>query len=249
MIQSMVCSNKMKIHILTIFPDFFKSPFEASILKRAIEKGLVNVHLYDIRTFTTDKHSQVDDYPYGGGPGMIMKPEPLFSCIEHVMASIDENESKELIFLTPQGRQYNQACTAEFVRIDNLILLCGHYKGIDERVREYWSMTEISLGDFVMSGGEPAAIAVIDSVVRLLPGVINDMNSAMTDSFYEDNILDYPHYTRPEEFRGMRVPSVLVSGNHAEISNWRRRKSLERTFKYRKDLLSNEDINELNDET
>ena len=249
MIQSMVCSNKMKIHILTIFPDFFKSPFESSILKRAIEKGLVNVHLYDIRTFTTDKHSQVDDYPYGGGPGMIMKPEPLFSCIEHVMASIDKNESKELIFLTPQGRRYNQAYTAEFVRIDNLILLCGHYKGIDERVREYWSMTEISLGDFVMSGGEPAAIAVIDSVVRLLPGVINDMNSAMTDSFYEDNILDYPHYTRPEEFRGMRVPSVLVSGNHAEISNWRRRKSLERTFKYRKDLLSNEDINELNDET
>ncbi|MBN1153727.1 tRNA (guanosine(37)-N1)-methyltransferase TrmD [candidate division KSB1 bacterium] len=238
----------MNIHILTIFPEFFKSALETSILKRAIERELVVVDLYDIRAFTTDKHSQVDDYPYGGGPGMIMKPEPIFKCIEHVLSNIDEAETRELVFLTPQGRHYDQNIATDFIRVDHLILLCGHYKGIDERVREYWSMREISLGDFVMSGGEPAAIAIIDSVVRLLPGVLSDINSAVTDSFYENNLLDCPHYTRPEEFRGMKVPSVLISGNHAEIANWRRRKSLERTFKYRKDLLSDEDIKELNDE-
>jgi len=244
----MVCLSDMKIHILTIFPDFFSSPLETSILKKAIDNMAVSVHIYDIRAFTTDKHNQVDDYPYGGGPGMIMKPEPVFRCIEHVLSSIDENESKKLIFLTPQGEQYNQKTAQELVHIENLIFLCGHYKGIDERIREFFEMSEISLGDFVMSGGEFPAIAIIDSIVRLLPGVISDINSATTDSFYDDNLLDCPQYTRPEEYRGMKVPSILLSGHHAEIAKWRKKKSLERTLKYRKDLLSNEDLEELNDE-
>lgn len=225
-------------------------PFQESIIKRALEKKLINIDIYDLRSFTKDKHHQIDDYPYGGGPGMILKPEPIFVCIDHILDKISPDESRRLIFLTPQGKTYNQQHAKKLSSEQNLIFLCGHYKGIDQRVRDYWDFEEISIGDYVLTGGELPALVVIDSVVRLIPGVISDINSAETDSFY-NNMLDCPYYTRPEIFRDLKVPSVLLSGNHAEIEKWRKQKSLEITLERRQDLiLKNENImtNKNNDE-
>ncbi|MDW7680879.1 MAG: tRNA (guanosine(37)-N1)-methyltransferase TrmD [bacterium] len=225
----------MKIHIITAFPDLLKGPLDESIIRRGQEKQLVEILIHNLRDYSEDKHKRVDDYPYGGAPGMILKPEPIFNCIEAVLNQY-RIESPQLIFLTPQGKTYNQARAIELAQQEQLIFLCGHYKGIDERVRLYWQMEEISIGDYVLTGGELPALVIIDSVIRLIPGVISDLNSAKTDSFYE-NKLDSPYYTRPEIFRNMKVPEVLLSGHHAEIKKWQQQQALERTMTLRRDLL------------
>ena len=232
----------MKIHIITVFPDLLQSPLDESIIKRSQEKQLVEIFIHNLRDYSEDKHKHVDDYPYGGSPGMILKPEPIFSCIESVIEQFKICEPR-LIFLTPQGQKFVQSKAIELSQQDNLIFLCGHYKGVDERVREYWKMDEISIGDYVLTGGELPALVVIDSIVRLIPGVISDINSAKTDSFYQ-NRLDCPYYTRPENFRGMKVPEVLLSGHHAEIKKWQEKQSMERTKTIRKDLIESNDLNE-----
>ena len=232
----------MKIHIITVFPDLLRSPLDESIIKRSQEKQLVEIFIHNLRNYSEDKHNRVDDYPYGGSPGMILKPEPLFNCIESVIEQFEISEPR-LIFLTPQGQKFTQAKAIELSQQDNLIFLCGHYKGVDERVREYWKMDEISIGDYVLTGGELPALIIIDSVIRLIPGVISNINSAKTDSFYQ-NRLDCPYYTRPENYRGMKVPQVLLSGHHAEIKKWQEQKSLERTKKIREDLIGYNEENE-----
>ncbi|MBN1482028.1 tRNA (guanosine(37)-N1)-methyltransferase TrmD [candidate division KSB1 bacterium] len=223
----------MHIHVITAFPKMFDGFLSESILKRAIEKQSVKIHLHHIRDYATDKHQQIDDYPYGGGPGMILKPDPIFRCIESVFAQYDLPDKVTL--LTPSGSRYDQQKAVEMSLRNALVLLCGHYKGIDQRVIDELVDEEISIGDYVITGGELAAMIIIDSVVRLLPGVIGDIDSAVTDSF-QTGLLDHPHYTRPETFRGKKVPSVLVSGNHGEIENWRQKKALEITKARRYDL-------------
>jgi tRNA (guanine37-N1)-methyltransferase len=225
----------MQIHLVTAFPKFFESPLGESMIKRARQKEIVQIHLHDLRDFTTDKHRSVDDYPYGGGPGMIMKPEPFFSCVDHLRTQYGAADAP-VILLSPQGEKFSQARANALAQKDALIFLCGHYKGIDERVHQYLATEEISIGDYVLTGGELAALVVIDAVVRLLPGVLGDLDSAVGDSF-QTGLLDYPHYTRPEEFRGYRVPEVLLSGHHARIAAWRQEQALERTRKRRSDLL------------
>lgn len=226
----------MKIHVITAFPNLFVGPLDESIIKRAREKQLVEIYLHDLRDYSNDRHRRIDDYPYGGGPGMILKPEPIFNCIESVLERY-QIHNPYMIYLTPQGQRYNQAKAKELAQQEHLILLCGHYKGVDERVREFWQMDEISIGDYVLTGGELPALVIIDSVVRLIPGAISDLDSAKTDSFYQ-NLLDCPYYTRPEVFRGMAVPSVLLSGHHAEIEKWRKNEAIKRTLKVRPDLLN-----------
>ena len=235
----------MKIHIITAFPNLFVGPLDESIIKRSREKKLVEIFIHDLRQFSADKHHRIDDYPYGGGPGMILKPEPIFNCIESVLETY-QVRAPNLIFLTPQGQRYTQSKAIALSKKDHLIFLCGHYKGVDERIREYWNMDEISIGDYVLTGGELPALVVIDSVIRLIPGVINDLDSAKTDSFYQ-NMLDCPYYTRPEIFRGKAVPEVLLSGHHAEIEKWRNSEALKRTLKVRPDLTENDNEN-INDE-
>ncbi len=215
-----------------MFPEFFTQALGVSILGLAQERGLVAYRTIDIRGFAADRHRVCDDTPYGGGPGMVMKPEPLVAAIESVRA---DDPGAWVILLSPRGRTYRQDVARELASRTHLALVCGHYKDIDERVRSFID-DDISLGDFILSGGEAAALAVIDSVVRLLPGAISDPESAERDSF-ENGLLDHPHYTRPEEFRGMRVPEVLRSGNHAKIAQWRRRQALRLTKRYRPDLL------------
>ncbi|MDZ7261077.1 MAG: tRNA (guanosine(37)-N1)-methyltransferase TrmD [candidate division KSB1 bacterium] len=217
----------MDIHIITAFPELVQAPLNESMLKRAQAKGLVTFHIHDLRDYTTDKHRQIDDYPYGGGPGMILKPEPFFRCVEHILSQ-QPTEKPRIIFLTPQGEIYSQQKAQELAQCQLLIFLCGHYKGVDERVREYLATDEISIGNYVLTGGELPALVIIDSVVRLIPGVMSDYASAATDSF-QGPLFDYPHYTRPENFRGMKVPEVLLSGHHARIEQWRQQKALERT--------------------
>ena len=225
----------MKIHVITAFPELLRGPLDESIIKRAREKKLVEIFIHDLRQYSADKHHRIDDYPYGGGPGMILKPEPIFTCIESILELYQISEPN-LIFLTPQGSKYTQSKAIELAAKSHLIFLCGHYKSIDERVREYWKMDEISIGDYVLTGGELPALVVIDSVVRLIPGVISDLDSAKTDSFYQ-NMLDCPYYTRPEVFRDMAVPQVLLSGHHAEIEKWRKAEALKRTIEKRPDLI------------
>ncbi len=225
----------MKIHIVTTFPKFFESPLDESMMKRARQREVVQIHVHDLRNFTTDKHRSVDDYPYGGGPGMIMKPEPFFACVEHIRAEHDLSGAR-VILLSPQGETFSQKKANELAQEPALIFLCGHYKGIDERVPQYLATEELSIGDYVLTGGELPALVVIDAVVRLLPGVLGDLDSAVGDSF-QTGMLDYPHYTRPEEFRGWRVPEVLLSGHHARIAQWRREQAEERTRERRADLL------------
>ncbi len=224
----------MRIDIVTGLPKLLESPLQESILRRAQEKGKVEIVVTDLRRFAHDKHQTIDDTPYGGGSGMILKPEPIFECIESLKA---DRQYDEIILLTPDGEQFNQGLANELSLKENLLLVCGHYKGVDERVREALITREISIGDYVLTGGELAAAVVTDAIVRLVPGVLNDSESALSDSF-QDGLLGSPHYTRPPEYRGIKVPEVLLSGNHAEIEKWRQEQRLERTRKRRKDLLN-----------
>ncbi len=223
----------MNIHVLSLFPDMFEGVFGSSILKKAQEKGAVQMNVTDFRSFSQNKHNQVDDYPYGGGAGMVLKPEPLFHAVEDLVA---QGKKPRIILMCPQGERYDQKKAEELAKEEDLIFLCGHYEGYDERIREYLVTDEISIGDFVLTGGELAAMTVIDSVVRLLPGVLGQEASHVNDSF-STGLLEHPHYTRPADFRGMKVPDVLMSGNHAKIEQWRMEQSLKRTFERRPDLL------------
>jgi tRNA (guanine37-N1)-methyltransferase len=224
----------MQIDILTIFPEMFDGPFNHSIIKRSVEKGLVQINIVNIRDFATNKHRRVDDYPYGGGSGMVMMIEPIATCIESLKAKTNYSE---IIYLSPDGKLLNQKTANYLSTCDNLILLCGHYKGIDERIRERYITLEISIGDYVLSGGELAAAVLTDSIVRLIPGVLNDETSALSDSF-QDDLISPPVYTRPADFKGMKVPDILLSGNDKEIYNWRLNKSLERTKHRRPDIYN-----------
>lgn len=223
----------MRIDIITIFPEMFNGPFSHSIVKRGIDKGLAEIHLHDLRTFTTDKHRSVDDYAFGGGAGMVMSIEPIAKCIEQLKA---ERHYDEIIFLTPDGELLNQNISNELSLNGNLIMLCGHYKGVDERVREHYITREISIGDYVLSGGELGAAVLTDSIIRLIPGVLGDETSALSDSF-QNNLLSPPVYTRPREFNGMKVPDILLSGHQAKIDQWKLDQALERTQKRRPGLL------------
>lgn len=225
----------MQFHIVTGFPRLFAGPMGESIIKRALDRQFVEIFVHDLRDFTTDKHRSIDDYPYGGGPGMILKPEPIFACVGHIQETYQLSPAK-VILMSPQGATFNQRRANELVREAALILICGHYKGVDERVREFLVTEELSIGDYVVTGGELPAMVVIDAVVRLIPGVLGDLDSAIGDSF-QQNSLDYPHYTRPEEFRGHRVPEVLISGHHAKIAEWRKTMAEARTRERRADLL------------
>ncbi|GAA3350328.1 MULTISPECIES: tRNA (guanosine(37)-N1)-methyltransferase TrmD [Lysinibacillus] len=222
----------MNIHVLSLFPDMFSGVFGASILKKAQEKNAVKLEVTDIRTFSGNKHNQVDDYPYGGGAGMVLKPEPMFSAVEAICAG----KQPRIILMCPQGERFTQKKAEELSQEKELVFLCGHYEGYDERIRQHLVTDEISIGDFVLTGGELGAMTVIDSVVRLLPGVLGQEDSHIQDSF-STGLLEHPHYTRPAEFRGMKVPDVLLSGNHAKIEQWREEQSLKRTFERRPDLL------------
>ena len=223
----------MRIDILTVVPELLQSPLNESILKRAQQKGLVEIHIHNIRDYTFDKHRQVDDYPFGGEAGMVMKPEPIFRCVEALQA---ERSYDEIIYTSPDGVRYDQHESTRLSTLENIVILCGHYKGIDYRVREHLITREISIGDYVLTGGELAAAIIADSVIRIIPGAIGDEASALTDSF-QDNLLAPPVYTRPAEFRGWRVPDVLLSGNFAEIDKWQEQQALERTERLRPDLL------------
>jgi tRNA (guanine37-N1)-methyltransferase len=228
----------MHIDILTLFPEMFDSPFSTSILKRAIERKLVSVSLHNIRDHTHDKHHTVDDYAYGGGAGMILKPEPIFEAVESIKSGYANQESSRLpvILLTPQGRRFCQEIAHELSLYSRLILICGRYEGVDERVREHLVTDEISIGDYVLSGGELAAMVVVDAVVRLLPGVLGSEASAADDS-HATGLLEYRQYTRPAVYRGWSVPEVLLSGDHAQIAKWRREQAIQRTMERRPELL------------
>ncbi len=225
----------MRVDILTLFPQMFESSLGCSILKRAQEAGLLEIALTDIRDFATDNYRKVDDKPYGGGPGMVMMPGPVFDCFEHVQKL--SLEKGRVILLTPQGQKFDQKKAVELSREKRLILIAGKYEGFDERIRIGLDAEQISIGDYVLNGGELAAMVIIDAVVRLLPGALGDEDSAQDDSFSE-GLLEYPQYTRPEVFRGMKVPEILLSGDHAKIAEWRRQQALERTKKWRPDLLN-----------
>ncbi|MFN2393334.1 MAG: tRNA (guanosine(37)-N1)-methyltransferase TrmD [Pyrinomonadaceae bacterium] len=234
----------MKIDVLTIFPEFFREVFDFGIIRRAKLAGIVEINIHDLREFTNDKHRMVDDRPFGGGDGMVLKCEPIFAAIENLIGTSErENypQGTKVILLSPQGRVFKQSVAGEFAaEAKHIILICGRYEGVDERVNDALVTDEISIGDYVLSGGEPAAIVLVDAIVRLLPNALGSETSAANDSF-SNNLLDCPHYTRPPEFLGMRVPEILLNGNHAEIEKWRREKALEKTKKIRKDLLEGVD--------
>ena len=223
----------MQIDILTLFPDMFEGPFSQSILKRAKEKGVVTINLHDIREYSANKHKTVDDYPFGGGAGMVMMIEPVARCIESLK---EKTHYDEVIYMSPDGELLTQKVANRLSGMKNIILLCGHYKGIDERIREHLVTREISIGDYVLSGGELAAAVLTDAVVRLMPGVLNDETSALSDSF-QDDLISPPTYTRPSDFRGWKVPDVLLSGNDKEIAKWKHERSVERTRQRRPGLL------------
>ena len=229
----------MHFNIFTLFPGMFQGPFTESILKRAQERNLLTIELHDIRAATTDKHHMVDDYPYGGGAGMVMKPDPIFAAVEAV------HQGAPIILLTPQGRLFNQEIARELAQETRITLLCGHYEGIDERVNEHLITDEISIGDYVLTGGEIGAMIVVDAVSRLLPGVLTE--GSTDDESHSNNLLEYPQYTRPAEFRGWRVPDVLLSGNHAQIARWRRKESLRKTRQRRPDLFAKVDVSSKQD--
>lgn len=227
----------MQIEILTIFPEMFQGPFDQSIVKRAREKGHITINILNIRDFSTNKHKRVDDYPYGGGSGMVMMIEPIAACIEYLQA---QRSYDEVIYLSPDGILLDQKTANHLSTRGNLILLCGHYKGIDERIREKYITMEISIGNYVLSGGELAAAVLTDAIVRLIPGVLNDETSALSDSF-QDDLISPPVYTRPADFKGMKVPDILLSGNDKEIYNWRLTKAIERTRERRPGIYGHED--------
>lgn len=225
--------GKMRIDIITVLPELIKSPFEASILKRAIEKGLVEIHFHNLREYTTGNYKTVDDYQFGGGAGMVMMIEPIDKCISKLTS---ERTYDEVIYMTPDGERLNQKIANTLSLKGNLIILCGHYKGVDQRVRDHFITREISIGDYVLSGGELGAAVLCDTIIRLLPGVLNNETSALTDSF-QDNLLAPPVYTRPAEYNGWKVPDILLGGNFGEIEKWRENKAYERTKELRPDLL------------
>ena len=223
----------VRIDILTVLPGLLKGPFSESIIKRGIEKGLVNVHIHDIREYSKDKHKKVDDAPFGGAAGMVLAIQPLHDAITHLQS---EREYDEVIFLTPDGERLNQGRVNHLSLCGNILMICGHYKGIDERIREHFVTLELSIGDYVLSGGELAAAVLTDALVRLVPGVIGDETSALTDSF-QDGLLAPPVYTRPAEYNGWKIPEVLLSGNHDEIRKWEEEQAIKRTKDRRPDLL------------
>ncbi|HTC22604.1 MAG TPA: tRNA (guanosine(37)-N1)-methyltransferase TrmD [bacterium] len=228
-----------RIDILTLFPDYFQGPFTVSMVKRALAKKAVDIRLHDLRKFTTDKHHTADDVPYGGGAGMVMKPEPLIKALSTLKRG---RKKVKTLLMSPQGKRLDHPMVLELSREKNLLLVCGHYEGLDERVMKSID-GEVSLGDFVMTGGEPAAAVIVDSLVRFLPGVVGQRESVEKDSFF-NGLLDYPHYTRPRFFKGMPVPEVLLSGNHARIDRWRKKESLKNTLAKRPDLLERLDLSE-----
>jgi len=223
----------MRIDIVTVLPELIKSPFEASILKRAIDKGLVEVHLHNLRDYASNRYKQVDDYAFGGGAGMVLMPEPLDRCLADLSSA---REYDEIIYMTPDGKRLNQQMANHLSLKENLLILCGHYKGIDQRIRDLWVTKEISIGDYVLSGGELGAAVLSDAIIRLIPGVLNDETSALTDTF-QDNLLAPPVYTRPRKFKGMDVPEVLLSGDFNKIEAWREAEAYRRTQELRPDLL------------
>ena len=230
----------MKINILTIFPEFFREVFDFGIIRRAKLAKIVGINIHDLRDFTDDKHRMVDDRPFGGGDGMVLQAQPIFAAIENLVGTCErENypDGTKVILLSPQGRVFKQAVAKEFAaEANHIVLICGRYEGVDERVNEALVTDEVSIGDYVLSGGEPAAIVVVDAITRLLPNALGSETSAENDSF-SDGLLDCPHYTRPADFRGMQVPEVLLNGNHAEIEKWRKEKAFEKTRLNREDLL------------
>jgi tRNA (guanine37-N1)-methyltransferase len=248
----------MKIDILTIFPDFFRGPLDYGIVRRARETGLVEINIHDLRAFTKDKHRTVDDRPFGGGEGMVLKPEPIFECLESFgdvaphEARLASGAKQSIILLSAQGRRLEQMLAAELSALDRIVLICGRYEGVDERISEHLADREVSIGDYVLSGGELGAAVIVDTITRLIPGAVGNQNSTRQESFTEHaeltgdgpsstcasgGLLDYPHYTRPADFRGMAVPEVLVNGNHDQIRSWRRKAALAKTLRNRPDLL------------
>jgi tRNA (guanine37-N1)-methyltransferase len=228
--------SKLRIDILTLFPEMFTGVLGASILSRAEEKGIVQYRTINYRQYAQNKHQQVDDYPYGGGGGMVLKPEPIFLALEDLLSGVADSQPR-VILTCPQGKRYNQQLADELAKEQHLIFICGHYEGYDERIRQYLVTDEISIGDYVLTGGELPTMVMIDSIVRLREGALGNETSAKTDSF-SSGLLEYPHYTRPAEFRGMKVPDVLLSGHHERIDQWRRKQALYRTWKLRPDLLA-----------
>jgi len=222
-------------HVVTIFPDSFRGPFEYGVIQKARESGRVEIRIHDLRNWTKDRHRTVDDRPFGGGEGMLLKPEPLFDAVESIWP--ERGPQHKVILLSAQGRKFDQQCARHLAEASELLLICGRYEGVDERVAEYLADDEVSIGDFVLSGGELAAAVVIDVVARLQEGVLGNRDSAIFESFGEEGLLDCPQYTRPAEFRGRRVPEVLLGGNHEEIRKWRRKAALEKTARLRPDLL------------
>src|SRR5713226_106361 len=225
----------MRFHVLTIFPEFFRGPFEHGVVGRAREAGVIEIRVYDLRDWTHDRHRTVDDRPFGGGEGMLLKPGPVFEAVESIWPV--KSPKRKVLLMSAMGRRFDQAKARELSQCEELLLICGRYEGVDERVAEHLADEELAIGDYVLSGGELAAAAVIDSVARMKAGVLGNENSAVTDSFGEDGLLDCPQYTRPAEFRGWRVPEVLLGGNHEEIRQWRKKAAREKTIRLRPDLL------------
>jgi tRNA (guanine37-N1)-methyltransferase len=229
----------LRVDIITIFPDYFREAFDYGIIRRARAAQLVDLKAHDLRSWTSDKHHVVDDRPFGGGDGMVLKPEPIFAAVESLTGARrreDVAPNQRVVLLSPQGKQLTQSVASDFAKCEQLVLICGRYEGVDERVAEALVTDEVSIGDYVLSGGEPAALVVVDAIVRLIPGALGSETSATTESF-SDGLLDYPHYTRPPEFEGMIVPEVLLKGHHAEIARWRREAAEEKTKRNRPDLL------------
>ena len=252
----------LKFEIVTIFPDFFRGPLDYGIVRRAREAGLVEISIHDLRAFTSDKHKTVDDRPFGGGEGMVLKAGPIFACVESLNVApreqrIEHGSPESVILLSPQGRMFTQEVAQDFVKRERIVLLCGRYEGVDERVAEHLADQEVSIGDYILSGGEMGAAVIVDAVTRLLPGALGNEASAQQESFTatlkagiegpdstcsSGGLLDYPHYTRPAEFRGLPVPEVLMGGNHEQIRKWRRQKALEKTLRNRPDLLEKQQL-------
>ena len=229
----------LRVDIITIFPDYFREVFAYGIIRRACAASIVEIKAHDLRSWTSDKHKVVDDRPFGGGDGMVLKPEPIFAAVESLTGArrrADVPGATRVVLLSPQGKPFTQSMAAEFAHSDQLVLICGRYEGVDERVADALVTDEVSIGDYVLSGGEPAALVVVDAVVRLIPGALGSETSATTESF-ADGLLDYPHYTRPPEFEGMRAPEVLLTGHHAEIERWRQEAAKDKTRRNRPDLL------------
>jgi tRNA (guanine37-N1)-methyltransferase len=229
----------MHVDVFTLFPGIFDGPLDESILKRAQEMGRLSVALHNVRDYTTDKHHITDDYPYGGGGGMVMKPEPIFAAVEDVLGSALPHVP--IILPSPQGRLFNQALARELAAHERMALICGRYEGVDERVRQFLVTDEISIGDYVLTGGELPALVLIDAIIRLLPGVLGNAGATLDDS-HANGLLEYPHYTRPAEFRGHAVPAVLLSGHHAQVARWRRQQAVRRTWERRPELLEQADL-------